>query len=44
MEDGKIITKVILKSGVGGLGPDSLVHYRNQRQAVLNMTMNHWVP
>jgi hypothetical protein len=44
LEDGKIITKVILKSRVGGLGLDLLVPYRNQMQAVLNMIMNHWDP
>jgi hypothetical protein len=43
MEDGKIITKVIMKSRVGGLGLDPLVHYRNQRLAVLSKVMNLWV-
>jgi hypothetical protein len=42
--DGKIIEKWVLKNRIGGFGLDSLVHYRNQWQAVLSMVMNLQVP
>jgi hypothetical protein len=43
MEGGQIITQVILKGRVGSIGMDSLVHYRNQNLAVLNMVLKLWV-
>jgi hypothetical protein len=44
LEDGKIIPKVILKVREGGVTLDSLIYCRNQRQAVLDIIINHWVP
>jgi hypothetical protein len=38
--DGKIITKWVLKNRIGVFGLDSLIHCRNQWQAVLNVVMN----